>query len=353
MEKLLILLSTQLFWQNSWFYVSLLILLGAFAAILIIINLNMKSKEKQDIIIDEKTSQIQTLNSEINEMKNEKSGFDKKINSLQENLSNITKENENCKQQLKSDKESLKKLQQSIDDQKNKQELLIEERTNDLILAKEKAEEADKLKSAFLSNLSHEIRTPMNGIIGFTQLLATPGLTDERKSEYIKMIVESGKSLLFLIDDIIDISKIDTEQLVIKKSNCFINKMLKDLFASYKNYIKQKGRSNLELKLTLGISDDYYSIHTDVVRIKQAISNLINNAVKFTDQGFIEFGYELDKESKPLTLKFFVKDSGIGLPKDKQEAIFERFSKIHGDKNKIYRGAGLGLTITKNLIKLL
>lgn len=345
------------FWQNGWFYISLVLLLLIIAVFLIMQNLTIKSKGEKDIKIsaieqelNQTKDELLKKESKILELDNElKSGSDtlyKEIEALKANLQTVTKS--------QIEKEILlSNIRQEFEFYKKHHETNLQEQTERLTKEKEKAEESDKMKTAFISNLSHEIRTPMNGIIGFSQLLASPGISEERKNEYINMIVESGKSLLFMIDDIIDISKIDTEQLVLNKTNIFLNKLLKELLASYQSYLDQKGRTQLTLKLKKGVDDDYFSVNTDITRLRQALSHLLNNAVKYTDNGFIEFGYDLIKQNNTQILRFFVKDSGIGLPKDKQTVIFERFSKLNDDKNKVYRGAGLGLTITKNLIKLL
>jgi len=221
-----------------------------------------------------------------------------------------------------------------------------------LLEAKMKAEESDKLKSAFLANMSHEIRTPMNAILGFTELLTMPNssISSEEKQNYIKLIHNSGNNLVQLIDDIIDISKIEASQLKIIPKPCDINQTLTDIYESYIEIKKQKGKENIDLSFNLAEPKQNVITLTDPLRLTQIISNLIDNALKFTDEGFINFGYETQKSD---TLLFYVKDSGIGMDEKKKELVFERFRKIEDNKTKLYRGAGLGLTICKSLIKLL
>ena len=219
----------------------------------------------------------------------------------------------------------------------------------ELIEAKQKAEESDKLKSAFLANMSHEIRTPMNSIIGFSELLAkTSGLTGT-KAKYLDLIVSSGKSLLNLINDIIDISKIEAGQLKVKTRKSPLNPMMNEIYISqYQiNNIKEKG---IEFTVKNAVETDDFQIETDPFRFKQVINNLITNAMKFTDKGYIEFGYRFNT---PEELLFYVKDTGQGMPQDKLNVIFERFGQIeqNGDKNQ--QGTGLGLAISKKLVELL
>ena len=227
-----------------------------------------------------------------------------------------------------------------------------DEAEKNLLEAKMKAEESDKLKSAFLANMSHEIRTPMNAILGFTELLTMPdsSISSEEKQNYIKLIHNSGNNLVQLIDDIIDISKIEASQLKIIPKPCDINQTLTDIYESYIEIKKQKGKENIDLSINLAEPKQNVITLTDPLRLTQIISNLIDNALKFTDEGFINFGYETQKSD---TLLFYVKDSGIGMDEKKKELVFERFRKIEDNKTKLYRGAGLGLAICKSLIKLL
>jgi len=235
---------------------------------------------------------------------------------------------------------------------RNKLELLVEERTVDLIAAKEKAEESDRLKSAFLENMSHEIRTPMNAIIGFSNLLHNSEYDNEKRNELISYIVRSSDTLLHLINDIIDISKIEANQLIIEKKECSINNIFDDLIYMYDEKIKIVDNKNIEIKIIKSKKDDI-SLFTDNFRLQQVFINLINNALKFTEQGIIEVGYNIKESIKHQELTFHVKDSGIGITQEHQKKIFNRFFKLENETNKLYRGTGLGLSISKNIIELL
>ena len=215
--------------------------------------------------------------------------------------------------------------------------------------SKAKAEESDKLKSAFLANMSHEIRTPMNSILGFANLLKTPDLSDEDKLEYLDHIIQSGDNLLNLINDIIDISKIEAEQLKVEKFPVNLNELLDQLYNRYEELITISYPGEIELYFEKAIPGSGLSIETDPYRLQQVISNLLNNSIKFTKEGKIVFGYRVENGD----LKFFVRDNGIGIPVDKQDLIFKRFGKLE-DPGKInLSGTGLGLSISKSLIELL
>ncbi len=224
----------------------------------------------------------------------------------------------------------------------------------DLINAKEKAEESDKLKSSFLANMSHEIRTPMNAIIGFSQLLSDLEVSKEERSHYISLIQSSGNDLLGLIDDIIDISKIEAGQLKIFKSQYFVDNILKELYDSFSELVKtKKNKNNLKFIYNQPETSQQIVIYSDIDRFKQIIRNLISNAIKFTDKGSVEFGFNVDYNQSYSNLLFYVKDTGIGIAEDKQDIIFDSFRQASISNTKIYGGTGLGLAITKKLVELL
>jgi PAS domain S-box-containing protein len=220
---------------------------------------------------------------------------------------------------------------------------LVEE---ELILAKEKAEESDRLKSAFLANMSHEIRTPMNGILGFSEMFLTPDLTDEERQHYAQIVINSGKRLMTMLDDIIDISRIETGKLEIVKEPVKVNQLLDDLYDFFNSQYK-----NLKLEFTIekSLSDHRSIISTDKLRLNQILSNLLSNAFKFTTRGFIRFGYK----HKDELLEFYISDSGIGIPAEAQQLIFNRFQQANQDISRKYGGTGLGLAISKKLTELL
>ncbi|PKP10562.1 MAG: hypothetical protein CVU09_06480 [Bacteroidetes bacterium HGW-Bacteroidetes-4] len=218
----------------------------------------------------------------------------------------------------------------------------------EILQAKEQAEKSDKLKSAFLANMSHEIRTPMNAILGFTELLAEKEISEDDRLFYVDIIQKSGQSLLTLINDILDLSKIEAGEIdiIIKPLN--INSLLKNVYHTLMDYGKMVQKNHIHLSYQ-ELPEDLV-IETDDFRLTQILLNLLNNAFKFTEAGFIKFGC---KQVSGDELEFFVSDTGIGMPKEMQLSIFERFHKIESLKNQVYRGAGLGLAISKNLAELL
>lgn len=219
---------------------------------------------------------------------------------------------------------------------------------NRLIRAKRKAEESDKLKSAFLANMSHEIRTPMNSIIGFSDLLNESDIDEQTKKDHLEIIQNAGNDLLKLIDDIIDIAKIEAGQLNIKMESIQVDKLLSETYMMLKNNSTLKSnRVKIKLINEAGIKPDF--ILTDGLRLKQILINIVNNAIKFTHTGTIEFGYTI-KES---VLEFHVTDTGIGLTPEQIGIIWERFRQADDSTTKKYGGNGLGLSISKGLVKLL
>ena len=211
-----------------------------------------------------------------------------------------------------------------------------------LIIAKNKAEESDHLKSAFLANMSHEIRTPMNSIIGFSNLLEKNNLSNENRKSFIKYIKNNGEILMNLINDIIDISKMQSSHLSIKKEEILLNNELKELINSYQATISKDKK--IEFRLELPNDSEKLKIYTDKVRLRQLLNNLIDNAVKYGNSK-VETGYLLDDKK---CIQFYVKDDGEGIPADKFELIFESFSQLNYIPNiGGVKGVGLGLSICK------
>ncbi len=222
-----------------------------------------------------------------------------------------------------------------------------------MIAAKEKAEESDKLKSAFLSNMSHEIRTPMNAILGFSTLLSDPGISEEERNEFIHIIKERGTDLMRIIDDIIDVAKIESGQVRIEIKECKINSLLTNISVTLNEVKRKTNKMNVILNCLPGNTDKDFTILTDGNRLRQILTNLIENALKFTDEGFVEFGYSLLNIENKSFIEFFVRDTGIGIPQEMHNIIFERFRQVDDSNTRKYGGTGLGLTISKNLIQLL
>lgn len=222
-----------------------------------------------------------------------------------------------------------------------------------LIDAKEKAEQADKLKSVFLANMSHEIRTPMNSIVGFSELLDDDDLEESEREEYISIIQKNSDKLLNFIDNLLDISTIEAGQITISKLDCPINQILDELYASFTIIKNKMGKENVKLVLEKAVNNRDFSIRTDSYRFQQILMNLINNALKFTKEGTVLFGYEKLLRGDKHILSFYVKDTGVGIPDDKLGFIFDRFGQIENEGIVNNSGSGLGLAISKNLAELL
>ncbi|MCF6366966.1 MAG: PAS domain S-box protein [Bacteroidales bacterium] len=221
---------------------------------------------------------------------------------------------------------------------------------SELKKAKEEAESAGNMKAAFLANMSHEIRTPMNGILGFTDLLKKPDLPEEKKQNYIEIISKSGNHLLNLINDIIDISKIDAGHVSIFEEECKVNFCMLDLHKFFQGVAYEKSNGKVKLIINYGIPVGEDTIITDKTKVNQILTNLIGNAIKFTNKGSVTISSTIYEEKFIL---FSVKDTGIGLTKDEIKIIFERFRQADYSTTKKFGGTGLGLAISKAYTEML
>ena len=245
-----------------------------------------------------------------------------------------------------------------LDDQKNivgilgtTRDISIRKKAIDeLIKAKEKAEESDRLKSAFLSNISHEIRTPMNGILGFAEILREPDLTGEERNEYIKIIEKSGARMLNIINEIVDISKIESGQVDLDIKGLNLNEQIDLVYSFFRLEADEKCIKLLTHK-TLSLNESI--VKTDRDKLQTILINLVKNAIKYTETGTIKFGYTVDDSDSLPLIKFFVNDTGVGIPKDRYNAIFERFVQADISDKMARQGAGLGLTISKSYVEIL
>jgi PAS domain S-box-containing protein len=251
--------------------------------------------------------------------------------------------------------DALKKIQISLQENEARLKLQNEEyerlnieltQLNDkLLTAKQKAEESDKLKSAFLANMSHEIRTPMNSIIGFSRMYKSRDIDEEKRIKYADFVVNNGKLLLNIVNDVLDLSKIESGQIQLKKETFSLNEFIEELYQRLYNQ-NQKG---LMLVRQKELSDEQAYINADRNRLMQILWNLLNNAYKFTRKGAVKFGYNLVNN----TLLFYVEDTGIGIPPEQQEKIFERFRQAEMEASRMFGGAGLGLSISKKMVELM
>ncbi len=221
----------------------------------------------------------------------------------------------------------------------------IKDINKQLEIAKKKAEESDQLKSAFLANMSHEIRTPMNGILGFAELLKESHLTSNKQEEYLQLIEESGYRMLHLINDLVDVSRIEAGQIELHPDKISVNKIIEDLYLFFKHEAEIK---QLALEYKTGLPDNKCTVELDKDKIMQVLSNLIKNAIKFTKAGKVTFGYTLKKSE----LEFFVHDTGVGILPDMKEVIFERFRQVDNSTSREYEGSGLGLSISKAYVEM-
>lgn len=212
--------------------------------------------------------------------------------------------------------------------------------------AKEKAEENDSLKTAFIQNISHEIRTPMNAIMGFSEFLIKPDITEEKRIKFSKIIYNSSAQLLSIITDILTISSLDTNQEIINLQSVCVNDLIEELVQNFK---LQADNQNIAILFNKKLNSEDSKILVDCSKFSQIFSNLIKNALKFTSKGLIEIGY------KPVDnmLEFFVKDTGVGIKTEQKDKIFERFIQAENEISRRYSGTGLGLSISKGFVNLL
>ncbi len=221
----------------------------------------------------------------------------------------------------------------------------------ELLKAKKKAEESDAVKTAFVANMSHEIRTPLNSIIGYTKILANSITHDEHK-KHIEIVSQSGKNLLHLIDSIVDLSRLEAEEMKIEKTVVFLNDLMYSIKAQFEPFAVNREGKPLRFRLLLPEKwKDQTVIYADEFRLQQIISNLLSNAFKHTDDGYIEFGYNTDTNRGQVF--FFVKDTGTGIKKKDQKVIFNRFQHGTNSSKKVISGTGLGLAISKGLTALM
>ena len=322
------------FWGTLWFRITVGSVVFLIISILIYSRSHQQIKKQRILkeLIAKRTEELYEANIILTDHHEELIQKNEEISSQNEKLYQLSEE--------------ILKQNAELEKHRMNLEQLVAERTKQLELAKVKAEESDRLKSAFLANMSHEIRTPMNAIVGFASLLKDNNYTLKEKNDFVEIITSNSEVLLVLIQDILDLSLIEANQIKMKNEMVDLNEILDTLYSSAKMMNKKE---SLVIKLNNPLQKQQLKVNTDKVRIKQIITNLLNNAYKFTETGFIELG----TRNETGTIVIYVRDSGIGISEDELPRIFDRFRKSEAKKNTIYRGAGLGLAISKALARLL
>ncbi len=349
------------FWNTFWFKaLLLLIIISSLVAYYFykIIRIRVRN-ELLEKLVKERTREvniqkekIEKINLILTEQKNEMETQAEELQSQAEELYSRSQLLENSNKEILLQRDDLEKTYEELNKYREQLEDLVIERTRDLIDAKEKAEESDKLKSAFLANISHEIRTPLNAVVGFAKILNFGSYSEKEKVEFIHIIEQNCNYLLSLVDDILDISKIEAGTIRLNKIPVMLNQVLKDINLIYSEEVKKLELQNISISFSANIPDEVMKlyINVDTVKLRQIITNLVNNALKFTKEGYVEFGCKMKTKNM---LEFYVKDTGLGIKKEYLELIFDRFRKFEVGMEELIRGTGLGLTIAKQLVELM
>ena len=328
------------FWKTLWFRIMAVLIF--IIAILIYIRFRTYKLQSQNILLENKVKERTVSLVEINTLLEENQ---EEISMQKEELITQRDNLENANKMLLEQKMKIEEQNEELHLHRTQLEALVESRTIELENALYKSKESDRLKSSFLANMSHEIRTPMNAILGFSSLLTNENLTEYERNEYIHVITSSGESLMVLINDILDLSLIQSNQLSLNPTRINLQEVFTDIYDSFS---LEANKRRINLSFTMNAVPPNFLMETDVIRLKQVFNNLVSNALKFTERGTVEFGvFSIGNE-----ITFYIKDTGIGIAKGNENSIFDRFFKIENDKNVIYGGTGLGLSICKLLIEL-
>lgn len=307
------------FWMRTWFKITSISFVVFIVLLVYFLRTRAAKRMEQRLlkIVRERTYELQEANEELYQQK----------------------------EQISIQKEELEKHRENLEE-------LVKIRTIDLEAAKRRAEQSDNLKSAFLANMSHEIRTPLNAILGFSDLLTTDALPLEEMPSINKIIHTNGQSLLQLINDIMDVSMIEANQISINKYEFKLRPFFCNVFKEFEVVFNKETHENLKLKVSISNDiDENYTINSNELRIKQILQNLFGNAAKFTNKGDITIGCKTNNLKNEII--FFVKDTGIGIAEEYKEFIFDRFRKIEYSAEQIHRGTGLGLSISRDICHLL
>lgn len=317
-------------------------------------ELNEKNKilEQQTLSLSESNALLEERQMQIEEQTEELLSQKEELLALTDELSKKTIALEASNSEIQLQRDNLEEMYRELINYRNRLEELVEERTKAYLIEKEKAVQSEKLKSAFLANMSHEIRTPLNAIVGFANLMNEPGITEDEKKEFGKIIENNSNFLLHLINDILDISKIEAGLFTINKNQVKLIDLFNDIDFIFNENLKRINKASVtpEYHTTIAEEVKELEINTDPIRLKQILTNLITNAIKYTKEGFINFGCNLKDEK---TLLFYVQDTGIGIKDENQELIFERFRKVEDPDSEMFRGTGIGLALVKELVGLL
>lgn len=334
-------------WWSSWWFRWLSVIFVIVSAITFYYyrTSSLKRQQRQlEKMVGERTMELQEMNARLEEKQEEIMSQKEELLSQKDSLTELN-------QELYTHQEFIIKQNEELDKHRFQLEYLVKQRTLELENAMKKAEEGDRLKTAFLANMSHEIRTPLNAIVGFTNLIIDSDFNLEEKKEFEKIINRNTENLLKLINDILDLSRIEAGEVKTIKTSVNINELMKSLKMVFMKLIVSQHRENLlfNYRPYNGSIEDVV-IKTDSYRLNQILTNLLDNAVKYTTSGKIDFGYKIVENT---FIEFFVSDTGIGIPKEHLENIFYRFNKIETDTSRLSRGAGLGLAISRQLAHLL
>jgi signal transduction histidine kinase/ligand-binding sensor domain-containing protein/CheY-like chemotaxis protein len=328
-------------WWDTWWFRILAVFVILFSIFGLFIYRTSQLKKQKILLaqmVKERTFQLEETNTILEEKQEEIYIQNEELQCQKEALQETNRT-------LEEQAEEIKNQKNELDQHRNHLEKLVKERTADLVTAMKKVEESNRLKSAFLANMSHEIRTPMNAIVGFSSLLSDPDLSDAEKNLFSTYIKTNSEALLVQIDDILEMSQIQANQLVINNQPVNVIEIIMELLASFQLQAKPKG---IDLILEDGNFSDTLICHVDPIRLKQVFSNLLGNSIKFTEKGFVKFGIDNLTDS---IITFYVKDTGIGIPLEAKDSIFEYFLKVESPETKLYDGIGLGLSISHSLIK--
>lgn len=297
----------------------------------------------------------------LRSIKSQKQILERTVGKRTEDLINANHELEAAYVQLAAKQSQIQDQNRELVRHRENLETMVARRTLELEVAKKKAERSDLLKSAFLANMSHEIRTPMNAIIGLLDVLQLETITDLEREQYTEVIKKSSNMLMALIDDILDLSRIESGEANIESQLCNCDELCEELYALFRHIAKTESEDRIQLSLVRNgveggggnLSGDLHLPGFDPVRLKQILTNLLSNAIKFTDKGEVRFGYDLEREGTRSRIRFFVQDTGIGIPKEQLDLVFSRFHKVSPRGDRIYRGTGLGLTISQRLAEMM